>query len=94
MELIWKVQVSDQALKELKKLDRVAQEMLLSYIEQRIEGCSNPRAFGEPLKENLSGAWRYRVGQYRIICEIKDEIITVYVLAVGHRRSVYDRHRG
>ncbi len=87
----WKVQISDQAVKELKKLDRVNREMIITYIEQRIEGCENPRSFGEPLKENLSGYWRYRIGQYRLICEIEDSVITVYVVTIGHRRQVYDR---
>lgn len=87
----WKVQISDQALKELKKLDRVDRELILSYLEQRVEGCSNPRAFGKPLRENLSGSWRYRVGQYRLICDIEDAVVTVYVVTVGHRRAIYDK---
>ncbi len=87
----WKVQISDQAIKKLKKLDRVNRELILAYIEQRIEGCEDPRLFGEPLKENLSGYWRYRIGQYRLICEIEDAIVTVYIVEVGHRRQVYDR---
>jgi len=85
------VQISDQAIKELKKLDRVNRELIFTYIEQRIEGCENPRLFGEPLKENLSGYWRYRIGQYRLICEIDDAVVTVYVVAVGHRKQVYNR---
>jgi len=89
--LRWKVQISDQAIKELKKLDRVNRELIFTYIEQRIEGCENPRLFGEPLKENLSGYWRYRIGQYRLICEIEDAVVTVYVVAVGHRKQVYNR---
>ncbi|MBP2640610.1 MAG: toxin RelE [Firmicutes bacterium] len=85
------MQISDQAIKELKKLDRVNRELIFTYIEQRIEGCENPRLFGEPLKENLSGYWRYRIGQYRLICEIDDAVVTVYVVAVGHRKQVYNR---
>lgn len=81
----WKVQISDQAIKELKKLDRVNCELILTYIEQRIEGCENPRPSREPLKKNLSGYWRYRIGQYRLICEIEDPVVTVYIVAVGHR---------
>lgn len=87
----WIVRISDQALKELKKLDKTTQELIISYLEQRLEGCTDPRQYGEPLKGNLSGAWRYRVGQYRIICELHDNIVTICVLAVGHRRQVYKR---
>lgn len=87
----WTARLSDQAVKQLKKLDRVNRELILTYIEQRIDGCENPRLFGEPLKENLSGFWRYRVGQYRILCEINEELITVYVITIGHRRQIYNR---
>ena len=75
----WKVRLSDQAIKDLKKLDRVNREMILAYLEECIEGCSNPRLYGKPLKENRDGLWRYKVGQYRLICELNDEIVTVYV---------------
>jgi signal peptidase I len=77
--LTWKVQLSDQAVKELKKLDRVDREMLISYLEQRIEGCSNPRLYGKPLKDNMNSLWRYKVGRYRLICELEDGIVTIYV---------------
>ncbi len=87
----WRIQLSDQALKELKKLDPVNREMILTYLEERIEGCPDPRRYGEPLKGNYSGYWRYRVGQYRILCELKDKVVTVYVEAIGHRRQVYSR---
>jgi mRNA interferase RelE/StbE len=78
-------------LKEIKKLDRINRELIISYLEERLDGCANPRQYGEPLKGTLSGAWRYRVGQYRIICELQDNIVTVYVENVGHRRQVYKR---
>ena len=87
----WKVQISDPALKELHKIDRVNREMILSYLEERIDGCVDPRRYGEPLKGNLSGYWRYRIGQYRLLCEIEDECVTVAVITVGHRRQVYER---
>lgn len=87
----WKVQISDRALKELKKLDPVNIEMLLTYLETRIEGSTDPRRYGEPLKGNLGGYWRYRIGQYRILCELADEIVAVYVVTVGHRRQIYSR---
>jgi len=74
-----KIRLSDQAVKKLKKIDRIDREMILSYLEQRIEGCSNPRLYGKPLKETMDNLWRYRVGQYRLICEIDNDIVTVYI---------------
>lgn len=73
------MQLSDQAINELKKLDRVNREMIISYLEQQIEDCSNPRLYGKPLRKSMDSLWRYRVGQYRLICELEDEIVTVYV---------------
>ena len=87
----WTVKTTDIAEKQLKKLDRPVQKRILDWLEDRIEGCKNPRHFGEPLKGDFSGLWRYRVGNYRIICEIKDNTITVLVLTIGHRRYVYKR---
>lgn len=75
----WKVRLTDQAIKELNKLDRINREMILSYLEQRIEGCSDPRVYGMPLQKNSNKLWRYRVGQYRLICELDNEVVTVYI---------------
>lgn len=85
----WKVSISDQAQKELKKMDRQDRELILSYLETRIDGCTTPRIHGEALKQNLAGYWRYRIGKYRILCELADEVVTVYVFKVEHRRSAY-----
>lgn len=87
--MAWTISYSDVALKELKKLDRHEQELILSYMHERIECCDNPRAYGEALKHNLQGVWRYRVGKYRILCELVDEVVMVYVVKIEHRRSVY-----
>jgi mRNA interferase RelE/StbE len=89
--LAWTVEVSDVAERQLRKLDRPVQKRLLDWLDDRIEGCKNPRHFGEPLKGDVAGLWRYRVGDYRIICEIRDERLVVMALAVGHRREVYSR---
>jgi mRNA interferase RelE/StbE len=89
--LAWTVEVSDFAERQLRKLDRTTQRRLLDWLEDRIDGCKNPRHFGEALKGDLAGLWRYRVGDYRIICEIQDGRLLVLALAVGHRREVYSR---
>ena len=85
----WTIKFNDVAEKQLKKLDKPTQIRLLDYLEQRIENCKNPRHFGESLKVNKSGLWRYRVGDYRIICEILDTELVVMALAIGHRRVIY-----
>lgn len=85
----FEVRLSDRALKDLKKFDRYTRALLLNWIEKRLNGCEDPRAFGKPLEENLKGKWRYRVGDYRIICRIEDEEIIILVLQIGHRRDIY-----
>jgi mRNA interferase RelE/StbE len=87
--LAWIVEIGDLAEKQLRKLDTQVRDRILNYLSERIEGCKNPRHFGEPLKGNKAGWWRYRVGDYRIICQIQDQKVTVLVLAIGHRREIY-----
>jgi mRNA interferase RelE/StbE len=89
--LAWTIEFGAFAEKQLLILDRPAQKRLLDWLSDRIDGCKNPRHFGEPLRGDLSGLWRYRVGDYRIICEIQDEKLVVLALAIGHRRDIYSR---
>lgn len=91
--MAWRVEISNFAEKQLRKLDKPIQNRLIDWLDDRISGCKNPRHFGEPLIGDLAGLWRYRVGDFRIICEIQDEKLVVLALAVGHRREVYLRHR-
>jgi len=77
-------------LKELRKLDRQAQKAILAYLDQRIAGKEDPRRFGKGLRANLAGLWRYRVGDYRILCQIQDGLLLVLVISVGHRKNVYE----
>lgn len=68
----WVYRFDDRALKELKKLGRHAQRDIIAYLDERISGDAEPRRFGKGLKADLDGLWRYRVGDYRILCQIKD----------------------
>jgi signal peptidase I len=77
--LTWKVRLSDQAIGKLKEMDKVNREMLISYLEQRIEGCFDPRIYGKPIKPDEVKLWRYSVGQHRLICELENEVVTVYI---------------
>lgn len=87
--MIWKVEWDDRARKELRKLDHQVQKKILEYMRKNICKNLNPRRFGKNLSYDKEGLWRYRIGDYRIICNINDEKITVLVLAVGHRKEVY-----
>jgi mRNA interferase RelE/StbE len=90
----WTIEFDDRARRELRKLDAKVQKAILRYLRERIAGSGDPRRFGEPLRRNLSGLWRYRVDDYRVICRIEDERVVVVVLQVGHRRDVYEGRIG
>ena len=91
--MAWTVEVSNYAEKQLRKLDKPIQKRLLDWLDDRIEGCKNPRHFGEPLRGEMAGLWRDRIGDYRVICEIQDQQLVVLALAVGHRRKIYLRRK-
>jgi mRNA interferase RelE/StbE len=86
----WTIEYSALALKQLKKLNRSVQAEILNYMDNRIASAVNPRDFGKSLRHDKFGLWRYRVGDYRIICELDDKMTVVTVLAVGHRSTIYD----
>ena len=81
---------SDQALKSLKKLDKPVQRLIISYMD-KIALLEEPRARGKALSANLRGFWRYRVGDYRILCEIQDEKLIICVFDIDHRKNIYNR---
>ena len=87
--MIWKVEFDDAAVKELRRLDKVAQRTILQYLRERIASEEDPRRFGKPLSGELAGLWRYRVRDYRIICNIEDEKVVVLVVRVAHRKDAY-----
>lgn len=87
--MTWDCRFSESAKRDLGKLDRQAQMDILAYIENRIATNEDPRRFGKPLKAELAGLWRYRVRDYRILCQIKDGQLLVLVVSVGYRRNVY-----
>ncbi len=68
---------------------RYPQPPILSFLRDRLQPASNPRQWGKPLHGDKGGLWRYRVEDYRLICDIQEETITVLVLRVGHRKNVY-----
>jgi mRNA interferase RelE/StbE len=85
----WKIEVTRGAEKQIKKLNRTAQAAIIRFLRERLQSASNPRLWGKPLQGEKGGLWRYRVGDYRLICDIQDEKVAVLVLRVGHRKDVY-----
>ena len=85
----YSVVFTEKAKKELKKLDKHTALLIVAWIRKNLEGCTNPRLHDKGLTANLSGQWRYRIGDYRVIAEISDEKITILVLTIGHRREIY-----
>jgi mRNA interferase RelE/StbE len=75
--------------KDFKKLDRYTQRMIKNWIDKNLVETENPRQHGKGLTANRSGQWRYRIGDYRLICQIEDDKLVILALSVGHRREVY-----
>jgi mRNA interferase RelE/StbE len=87
--LAWIVSFSQSAKKSLKALDRPVVDRVLRFLDERVVSSTNPRESGKALGGDLSGFWRYRVGDYRILCEIKDDVLVVLIVDVAHRKDIY-----
>ncbi len=88
--MIFKVKTTSRFEKEFRKLDKYTQRMIKAWIDKNLDECTNPRIHGKALTANRNGQWRYRIGDYRLICEIYDDQLIILALAIGHRREVYD----
>lgn len=86
----YRVEVTLRFEREFKKLDRYTQKMLKAWIDKNLIGCLDPRVHGKELTANRSGQWRYRIGDYRLICLIEDNELVILALSVGHRREIYE----
>ena len=88
--MAFEIQFDPDALKDLKKLDRPIQQRLVGFLKLRVATLENPRDIGEALTgAKLGNYWKYRTGDWRIICDIEDQRIVVRVLRIGNRRDVY-----
>jgi mRNA interferase RelE/StbE len=88
--LVWRVELSEGAKKDLRRCDPQSARRILKFLRERIAVKGDPRRIGKRLRSpRLGEFWRYRAGDWRIICRIQDEIVLVLVLKVGHRRTVY-----
>lgn len=87
--MTWNIKLEASALKALKKLDAAVRRRIEDYIDRLAEE-ENPRARGIALQGTAyEGLWRYRVGDYRLICQIRDQELVILVLEIGHRREIY-----
>lgn len=85
------IEYTKRAVKQLKKLDKQTSALILGWIEKNLVDCENPRQFGKGLTANRKGEWRYRIGDYRLICNINDNELVILALSIGHRREIYDK---
>ena len=87
----YSVETTPRFDKEFKKLDRYTLKMIKAWIVKNLVGCDNPRIHGKALTANRTGQWRYRIGDYRLICLIKDNELIILAMTIGHRREVYEK---
>jgi len=89
--MTWKIEIVPSVIKELDKLDQQVAKRILKFLHKRIASLKDPRSIGNALKGSRFGEfWRYRVGDYRIITKIEDNILLIIVLRVGHRKQIYN----
>lgn len=80
-----------RVIKELEKMDNFTRRIIIGWIDKNLVNCEDPRIHGKPLTANRVGQWRYRVGDYRIIAEIRDNELIILLIGIGHRREVYEK---
>jgi mRNA interferase RelE/StbE len=91
--LAWKIELDPKALGELTKLDRKDQRRILKFLKERVAPPEDPRSIGDHLRGPLKRFWKYRVGAFRIICDIQDDSIKILVVRIGHRKEVYRKRK-
>jgi len=87
--MTWKVIIDNRARKELRKIASVDQERILKWIRLNLASDKDPRRLGKSLKGNMHGLWRYRIGDFRIICQIRDMELVILVIRMRHHRDSY-----
>ena len=87
---MWRVELDDRAARELRRLDRHAQAEILRYLRERLATAADPRRFGKSMRGDQHGLWRYRIGDHRVIAQIQNAVLVVFVVRVGHRKDIYD----
>ena len=89
--MAWSIEFSRTAEKQMRRLSREAQTDIIGYLRERVQPAENARQFGKMLHGDKQRLWRYRVGTYRMICDIQDLTHKIVILVIGHRKDVYRR---
>jgi len=89
-EMMWNIKYHPQSLKSLKKLDQTSQERIFNYLN-KIADAANVKAFGKSLTAKFKGFWRYKVGDYRVICEIKQDELIIVIIDIGHKKHLQNQ---
>jgi mRNA interferase RelE/StbE len=87
--LAWTIEYAETARKQLRKLEKLAARRIVDFMDKRVAPSGDSRELGKALKGSLGDLWRYRVGDFRVLCDIQDRKLTVLVLQIGNRREVY-----
>lgn len=88
--MVWKIEFQATAIKQLKKMGHSESARIRDFLHSRVKTLENPRHLGVALQgSRFEHLWRYKVGDYRIICDIQDRRLVVLVIEIGHRREVY-----
>jgi len=88
--VIWTIEYDVLVQKEMRKIDPQTRQRIRTFLQERVAALDNPRQTGAALQgSELGSFWRYRVGDYRIICDIQDHKLVVLVVEIGHRREIY-----
>jgi len=88
--MAWSVELSAEADRELRKLDAQHSKRILKFLRDRVATLDDPRSIGKALHGSRLGEfWKYRVGDYRLICKIEDDLLVILVLRIGHRKEIY-----
>ena len=87
--MAWAIEYAKSARDQLRKLDKPVARRIADFMDERVALLDDPRQIGKALKGPLGDLWRYRVGDYRLICDLQDGLLTVLILQIGNRREVY-----
>ena len=90
--MVWRIEFDPRAVKELSKFDRIIQQRIIKVLRECIATLVDPRSIGEALRgEELGRFWKYLIGAYRVICDIRDEDIVILVIRIGDGKEVYEK---
>ena len=85
----WTVDISANAAKTLEQMDSTVRNRIRRFVQERLQGTDNPRQWGAALSGRYAGLWKYRIGNYRLVCQLQDERLVVLVVKAEHRSDAY-----